>query len=400
MGRNHICRVCVAIGTRPEAIKAAPVIRALRASPSQFETIVIATEQNRFMLDQVLKLLNIQVDDDLNLDRTNPALSRLTAEICQSMESRLARFQPDVLLVQGDTTSAFAAALAAFYQKVSVGHIEAGLRSHDNQNPFPEEANRRLVTVLSDLNFAPTPWARGKLVSEGVPLEKIVVTGNTVVDALLDLSCSIPESQASQIPRSLFEDHRVLLVTVHRREAWGPDLENICLAVKDLVSYFPDLAVLYPVHLNPVVRNTVNKMLGGVDRVHLVEPLDYPTFIDAMRRCHLILTDSGGVQEEAPTFHKPVLVLRKVTERPEASRHGMSLVVGMSRDTIVRHAGRLLADSTLYRAMSEGENPYGDGRAAERIVEALERWHRGRRPYLDPEKEFGVDVASRLRVSA
>jgi UDP-N-acetylglucosamine 2-epimerase (non-hydrolysing) len=373
---------------------------ALRALPEEFEVIVVATAQHRQMLDQMLQLFQIGVDHDLQLDRSNPSLSHLTGQICVSMEACLARYRPHILLVQGDTTTAFASALAAMYQKVAIGHIEAGLRSHDSRNPFPEEANRRLVSALTNIHFAPTRLARGKLVAEGVHLEKIVVTGNTVVDTLLKIRDQAAATELPQLPAGLFENNRVILLTSHRREAWGKDLENICLAAKDLVSRFSDLAIVYPVHMNPIVRQTVEQVLRGVERVHLIEPLDYLSLVHVMQRCHLVLTDSGGLQEEAPTFGKPVLVLRTITERPEASRHGMARIIGMSHAAIVSHATELLLDPKAYRAMSEGTNPYGDGQAAHRIVTVLRRWHRGCTPYLPAETEFDWHGTQPLMVEA
>jgi UDP-N-acetylglucosamine 2-epimerase (non-hydrolysing) len=308
--------------------------------------------------------------------------------VLDAVENACLRFEPKIVLVQGDTTTAFGAALAAYYCKIPVGHIEAGLRSHDIYNPFPEEANRRFISVVAQIHFAPTALSRDALLGEGVPAAKIVVTGNTVVDALRGLS-QLPHSWENTPLASIPVDHsRLVLVTSHRRESWGSDQESMCLALKDLVSRHPDIRVIYPVHMNPNVRSTINALLGGIDRIHLTEPLDYITFVSLLRRCFMVLTDSGGIQEEAPTFHKPVLVLRKVTERPEAAQFGMAKIIGMSREGIFREAERLLSDTEEYKQMSEGENPYGDGRASERIVETLTRWHLGKTPLLDPDKEF------------
>jgi UDP-N-acetylglucosamine 2-epimerase (non-hydrolysing) len=269
-----------------------------------------------------------------------------------------------------------------------VGHVEAGLRSHDIYSPFPEEANRRLVSVVTEIHFAPTALSRDALLAEGVPAAQIVVTGNTVVDALQELS-QLPhpwkDTPLAGIPA---DESRLVLVTSHRRESWGSDQENMCLALKDLVNRHPDIRVIYPVHMNPNVRSTINALLNGIDRIHLTEPLDYITLVSLLRRCFMVLTDSGGIQEEAPTFHKPVLVLREVTERPEALQFGMAKIVGMSRKGIFREADRLLRDTEEYKRMSEGENPFGDGRASERIVETIVRWHQGKMPLLDPDKEF------------
>jgi UDP-N-acetylglucosamine 2-epimerase (non-hydrolysing) len=293
-----------------------------------------------------------------------------------------------MMLVQGDTTTAFASALAAFYCKIPVGHIEAGLRSRDIYNPFPEEVNRRLVSVMTEIHFAPTAIARDNLIAEGVPNDKIVVTGNTVVDTLRVLS-HLPHSwENTPLAGIPCDGCRLVLVTSHRRESWGADQENMCRALKDLVARHNDIRVIYPVHMNPNVRTTVHALLRGSDRIHLTEPLDYITFVSLLQRCFMVLTDSGGVQEEAPSFGKPVLVLRKVTERPEASQFGMAKIIGMSRENIVSEAERLLNDADAYLDMSQGENPYGDGHGSERIVEAVARWFQKKSPLLEPDKEF------------
>jgi len=382
------CRVIAVLGTRPEAIKLALVIHELRRRSAEFETAVVHTGQHRTMLDQVLQHFKIKPDFDLDVMRPNQTLSSLTGRVVDTVENACHRFNPNMVLVQGDTTTAFGAALAAYYCKIPVGHIEAGLRSYDIYNPFPEEANRRLVSVVTEIHFAPTALSRDALLAERVPAEKIVVTGNTVVDALRGLSALNESWEDTPLAGIPTDGSRLVLVTSHRRESWGADQQNMCLALKDLVEANPDIRVIYPVHMNPNVRGTVHALLGAVDRIHLTEPLDYITFVSLLRRCFLVLTDSGGIQEEAPTFHKPVLVLRKVTERPEASQFGMSKIIGMSRRGILREAQHLLSDREAYKDMSEGENPYGDGRASERIVEAVSRWHRGKTPLLEPEKEF------------
>ena len=385
---SNPCRVIAVLGTRPEAIKLALVIHDLRRRSGEFETAVVHTGQHRTMLDQVLKHFEIKPDFDLDVMRPNQTLSMLTGRVVDTVENACLRFKPNIVLVQGDTTTAFGAALAAYYCKIPVGHIEAGLRSHDIYNPFPEEANRRLISVVAEIHFAPTALSRDALLAEGVPAAKIVVTGNTVVDALRGLS-QLPHSWENTPLAGIPADgSRLVLVTSHRRESWGSDQENMCLALKDLVNRNPDIRVIYPVHMNPNVRSTIDALLGGIDRIHLTEPLDYITFVSLLSRCFLVLTDSGGIQEEAPTFHKPVLVLRKLTERPEASQFGLAKLVGMSRDRILEEAERLLSDREEYKQMSEGGNPYGDGRASERIVEAITRWHQGKMPLLDPDKEF------------
>lgn len=382
------CRVLAVLGTRPEAIKLALLIRHLRQRAPEFETAVVHTGQHRTMLESVLKLFDIKPDFDLDVMRPDQTLNSLTGRVLDTVENACRRFGANMVLVQGDTTTAFASALAAYYSKVAVGHIEAGLRSYDIYNPFPEEANRRLVSVLTEIHFAPTGLSRNALLAEGVPAGKIVVTGNTVVDALRDLSavpCSWENTPLAGIP---MDGGRLLLVTSHRRESWGEDQENMCLALKDLVVRHSDIRVIYPVHMNPNVRRTVNRLLEGVPRIHLTEPLDYITFVSLLRRCFLVLTDSGGIQEEAPSFSKPVLVMRTLTERPEASQFGLAKIVGMSREAILRETERLLSDQQAYQDMSEGENPYGDGKASERILEAISRWHQGKTPLLEPEKEF------------
>jgi UDP-N-acetylglucosamine 2-epimerase (non-hydrolysing) len=378
--------VGVVFGTRPEAIKMAPVVFELQKRP-EFRPVLIATSQHRQMLDQVLQIFNIQPDIDLDLMQPNQTLSGITCRVLQATDTLLQTTPLDCLMVQGDTTTAFAAALAAFYRRIPVAHVEAGLRTGDIQNPYPEEVNRRLAAVVTDLHFAPTAIARENLLAEGVSQERIVVTGNTVVDAVHTLMNLGAMNQP--LPDGIPNDgSKIVLVTSHRRESWGADLENICAALRTLVFRFPDVRVVYPVHLNPNVRDTVQECLGGVDRVHLLPPMDYFTFSSLLRSSYLVLTDSGGVQEEAPAHGKPVLVLRKVTERPEASMMGLSVIVGTSREAIVHEASKLLKDAAAYRAMAQGQNPYGDGRAAERIVEALSRWFEGQRPPLQQWEEF------------
>jgi UDP-N-acetylglucosamine 2-epimerase (non-hydrolysing) len=385
------------LGTRPEAIKLALVIHELRRRPAEFETAVVHTGQHRTMLDNALQYFKIKPDFDLDVMRANQSLSSLTSRVLDTVENACHRFSPDMMLVQGDTTTAFASALAAYYGKIPVGHIEAGLRSYDIYNPFPEEANRRLVSVVTEIHFAPTANSRDALMAEGVPANKIVVTGNTVVDALRGLS-QLPHSWENTPLAGIPEDNsRLVLVTSHRRESLGTDQQNMCLALKDLVKAHPDIRVIYPVHMNPNVRTTINSLLGDTDRIHLTEPLDYITFVSLLRRCFLVLTDSGGIQEEAPTFRKPVLVLRRVTERPEASEFGLARIIGMSREGIVRETERLLTDKEAYLDMSAEGNPYGDGRAAERILEAITRWHQGKTPLLEPEKEFKLPPKPTLR---
>lgn len=380
-------RIGIVFGTRPDAIKMAPVVLELAKRPDEFETVVISTGQHRQMLDQVLEVFDVTTDIELDLMRHNQTLNGLTRRILETIDTLLAETPLDCLLVQGDTTTAFAAALAAFYRKVPVAHVEAGLRSRDLFQPWPEEANRKLAAVVTQLHFAPTPLSRENLLAEAVPDEAVVVTGNTIVDAVERLL----EMQTIEhpLPEGVPDDgSRLVLVTSHRRESWGVELENICDSILELVQRFPDIRVVYPVHLNPNVTTTVQDRLANRDRVHLVPPVDYFQFLSLLRRSYLVLTDSGGVQEEAPIFHKPVLVLRKLTERPEASLMGMAQVVGTAREVIVREASRLLSNEFAYKTMATGDCPYGDGRAAARIAIALSRWLDGERPILHSSEQF------------
>lgn len=379
--------VGVVFGTRPEAIKLAPVIFELKRRSQEFNPLLISTSQHRQMLDQVLEVFRIRADIDLDLMQRNQTLNGITRRVLEAIDEVLAATKVDCLLIQGDTTTAFAASLAAFYRKVPVAHVEAGLRSRDLNNPWPEEANRRLAGVVTGLHLAPTPLARENLLSESVAAESVVVTGNTVVDSveMLMRINALERPLPDGIPN---DGRRVILVTSHRRESWGAELEHICGAIRDLVERFDDVRVVYPVHLNPNVGNTVRARLDGVDRIHLIPPVDYFEFLSLLRRCYLVLTDSGGVQEEAPTFHKPVLVLRKITERPEASLIGLARIVGTQRTRIVEEASELLSDPVAYGLMSEGANPYGDGRASKRIGEALLRWIHGDSPFLEEWQQF------------
>jgi UDP-N-acetylglucosamine 2-epimerase (non-hydrolysing) len=381
-------RIAVIVGTRPEVIKMAPVIYQLRKRPDFFEVAVIATAQHRELLDQALVPFRIVPDIDLNLMSPGQCLSGLASRALERMDATLENLGPDMVLVQGDTTTVFAAALAAFHRNIPVTHIEAGLRSHDLQNPFPEEANRRLTSVLAEINCAPTALARSELLKEGIDPRKIVVTGNTVVDALHEMLRRPFSPEGTQLAAFDFVNWRIVLVTCHRRESWGKNLEEIFLALTDLIKEFPDVHIIFPVHLNPRIRDAANKMLVNIDRIHLVPPLDYLTFINLMKESRLILTDSGGLQEEAPTLGKPLLVLRGVTERPEAFIGGSLKVVGTTREAIVQEASRLLNTTHTADIATCADNPYGDGKAAVRIVEALERWSHGQLPLLEPDREF------------
>jgi UDP-N-acetylglucosamine 2-epimerase (non-hydrolysing) len=367
-------RILSIFGTRPEAIKMAPVVAALAATPG-VESRVCVTAQHRQMLDQVLQLYRITPDHDLDVMRANQTLPALTARLLDGLDGVLASEKPDALLVQGDTTSAFVGALAAFYRKIPVGHVEAGLRTHDLTQPWPEEMNRQLVSRFASWHFAATAMARDNLLAENVPEDRILVTGNTVVDALLrtveimgkrrDLVQPI-EQHFADVGR----ERRMILVTAHRRESFGVPMERICRAIARLAGR-GDLDVVFPVHPNPAVRAVVDATLRGSPNVRLIEPLDYLSFVFLMNRSYLILTDSGGVQEEAPSLAKPVLVMREVTERMEAVYAGTVKLVGTDDEVIVAQANRLLDDPAAYRAMSRIGNPYGDGQAAGRIVAFL-----------------------------
>jgi UDP-N-acetylglucosamine 2-epimerase (non-hydrolysing) len=363
-------KVVTVVGTRPEGIKMAPVVRAICRRKSLFDHTLVSTAQHRQMLDHVLQAFGLQPDIDLQLMRPDQRLAHFASRALASLSDLFVQLAPDIVLVQGDTTTVMAAGLAAFYQGVKVGHVEAGLRSFDRQNPFPEEINRRIASCVADLHFAPTESARANLLREGVRPEAVFLTGNTIVDALSWMKLGgVFENHALNLVD--FDRYRVLLVTAHRRENHGAPLASICDALVQLAARFEDIAIVYPVHLNPNVRGPVREKLGSVPRVHLTEPLSYGDLLRLMKRCHFILTDSGGIQEEAPSFHKPVLVLREVTERPEVIEAGAGKIVGTEAKRIVREASRLLRDPAAYRAMSAVKNPFGDGRAAERIVRLL-----------------------------
>ena len=358
--------VCV-VGTRPEAIKMAPVITALQREPWA-RPYVLLTAQHRELLDQVMQLFGIAADDDLDVMRPNQQLAALTAQLITGLDGALERARPDAVLAQGDTTTVLCAALAAFYRRVPFGHVEAGLRTGDLAFPFPEEANRVLASRLARWHFAPTDTARANLLREGIDPATIHVTGNTVIDALLGVA-----PRARGVDLSFADGKRLVLMTAHRRENFGAPMEEVFSAVRELVERFDDLAVLYPVHPNPNVKHPAQRILGGHPRIRLVEPLDYEPFVAAMSAAHLIVTDSGGVQEEAPALGKPVLVLRNETERPEAVDAGVVKLVGPVRERILQAATALLTDPAEYAAMARGVSPYGDGQAAERIVAVLRR---------------------------
>jgi UDP-N-acetylglucosamine 2-epimerase len=363
-------QVMAVFGTRPDAIKMAPVVLALRDDP-RFQVRVVVTGQHREMLDQVLQLFQIMPDEDLDVMTPHQTLAQITTRALEGLDQVLQRYRPDVVLAQGDTTTTFVAALAAFYHKIPFGHVEAGLRTYDKYHPFPEELNRRLTAPLADFHFAPTERARQNLLREAIPPERIWVTGNTGIDAVLWVARQPFEPAEPALHRFLAHTGRRLLVTTHRRENWGEPMHQIAQAVCDLLNALPDLLVLLPMHRNPRVREVLHGVLGDHPRVLLTEPLDYAPFVHAMRHATLILTDSGGVQEEAPAFGKPILVLRTTTERPEGVEAGTAKLVGTERERIRNEALHLLTDPDAYAQMARAVNPYGDGHAAERIREIL-----------------------------
>jgi UDP-N-acetylglucosamine 2-epimerase (non-hydrolysing) len=371
-------KVLSVFGTRPEAIKMAPVIKELGKHSSSIDSVVCVTAQHRQMLDQVLELFEIVPHYDLAIMKTGQNLFDVTTNVLQGLKPVLERELPDIILVHGDTTTTMAAALAAYYCRIPIGHVEAGLRTHNKYSPFPEEINRAVTGALADLHFAPTEAARQNLLQERIDAENIHVTGNTVVDALLAVVNTIennPEIRRRIEAQFSFLDinKRLILVTGHRRENFGDKFENICLALAEIASTFDDVEILYPVHLNPNVQVPVRRILGEGQRgnIHLIDPVDYLPFVYLMKRAHLIVTDSGGVQEEAPALGKPVLVMRETTERPEGVNEGTIKLVGACREKIVAETQRLLTDPFAYHEMSAAHNPYGDGKAAMRIVEIL-----------------------------
>ena len=378
MSRN----ILVLMGTRPEAVKLAPVVAALR-SAADFRCTVVATGQHKEMFRQVADTFGFGVDADLDVMRPNQTLSGLTARLIEGIDGWLESAQPDMALVQGDTTTVLAAALACFYRRIPIGHVEAGLRTGNIWSPFPEEANRKLATPLVALHFAPTDAAGEALLRESVPDKNIIVTGNTVIDALrieraTQASDALLRAQIDdELGRQIGVDWRevpLVLITGHRRENFGEGIEQICKAIVDLAQRFTDHRFVYPVHLNPNVLAHVNRLLGGLPNVKLIAPQGYRNFVALMAHCRIVLTDSGGVQEEAPSFGKPVLVMRDTTERPEGLAVGTAILTGTNAQAIVGHATRLLTDDAAYRRMAAAKNPYGDGYAAERIVERIRRF--------------------------
>ncbi len=368
-------KILILFGTRPEAIKMAPVVQALNQS-SRLKVKICVTAQHREMLDQVLDFFDIKPDYDLNLMKPNQNLYELSSKILLQLKTVLEDYQPDYVLVHGDTTTTFVGALAAFYNNIRIGHVEAGLRTYNKRAPFPEEINRQLTGRLADIHFAPTPTAKHNLLSEGIKKEQILVTGNTVIDALfqaLEKLKSYSDDEIERLKKIIQPDKKLILVTGHRRENFGLGFENITAALKKLALDNPNVQIIYPVHLNPNVQEPVKRILEGIDNIHLISPLKYPAFVWLMHKSFMIITDSGGIQEEAPALGKPVLVMRDTTERPEAVEAGTVALVGTDPVKIIEKTKEILSEDELYVQMKKAHNPYGDGKAAERIRRFLEK---------------------------
>ena len=363
-------KIMTVFGTRPEAIKMAPLVKAMNADPD-IESVLCVTAQHREMLDQVLSLFELVPDYDLNIMKPNQTINMITANVIMGLEEILKKEQPDMVLVHGDTTTTFATALAAFYNQTKVGHVEAGLRTYDKYSPYPEEMNRVMTGHIADLHFAPTVRNRRNLLNEAIDEGDIYITGNTVIDALLDVTSKPYEFEDETLKALDFEGKRVIAVTCHRRENLGENMEHIFGAIRRIADEFDDVEIVYPVHLNPKVRDIAGRILSGAKNVHLIEPLTYQPFSNLMAKSYLIVTDSGGIQEEAPALGKPVLVVRKETERPEAVEAGTVKLAGVEEETIYKMMKTLLTDADAYREMEHAANPYGDGHAVERIIKIL-----------------------------
>ena len=363
-------KILTIFGTRPEAIKMAPLVKELERREA-IEAKVCVTAQHREMLDQVLELFEITPDFDLDIMKTRQSLTGITNRILEGLEELFENEKPDMILVHGDTTTTFSSGLAAFYKQIKVGHVEAGLRTFDKYFPFPEEMNRKLTGALADLHFAPTVGSSANLLNEGIKKSDIYITGNTVIDAMAHTVEENYVFDTEELNRIDFENKKVIMVTAHRRENWGEGIDNICDSLAQIVDNNEDVELVYLVHLNPVVKDVVHAKLGGKDRVHLLSPLDTKETHNLMNKCFMVMTDSGGLQEEAPHLGKPVLVLRGVTERPEAVEAGTVKLVGTNKDMILKEANALLNDEAYYAKMSKAVNPYGDGKASERIVDAI-----------------------------
>jgi len=364
-------KIMAVFGTRPEAIKMAPLLKALKENEN-YKLVITVTAQHREMLDQVMELFKLEADYDLDIMQDRQTLSGLSARIINKLDGILSQEKPDLLLVHGDTSSTFIGALTAFYNQIDIAHVEAGLRTHNKYSPFPEEMNRQLTGVLADLNFAPTSKAKANLMLENTAEDRIFVTGNTVIDALLSVVDENYQFENQLLKKMDFAEKKVILLTAHRRENLGQPMENIFRAVRELTAEISDLEVIFPVHLNPVIRELSKKMLADNNQIHLIEPLDYLPFANLMARVDLVLTDSGGIQEEAPSLGKPVLVLRDTTERPEAVEAGTVLKVGTEYNDIYQQTYKLLTDSSEYNKHAAAVNPYGDGQAVVRIIKAMD----------------------------
>ena len=382
-------RILSVFGTRPEAIKMCPLVREL-AGREEIESLCCVTAQHRQMLDSVLEVFHVQPDWDLDIMTPRQTLSTITSKCLIGMDEAIDALKPDMILVHGDTSTTFAGALSAFYHQVPVGHVEAGLRTYDKYSPFPEEMNRRLVSSIADLHFCPTENNRANLLREGIT-EGLFVTGNTVIDALKTTVREDYRFSTEELNRLPYGEKKILLVTCHRRENYGEPMRNIMLALRQIAEENRDVELVYPVHLSPVVREAVDQYLRGAPRVHLIDPLPADEMHNLMARCHLVLTDSGGLQEEAPALGKPVLVLRRETERPEAVAAGTVKLAGVVQDDIVTMTERLLRDQTAYAAMAHAVNPYGDGQACRRIADAI-LWHFRLR--AEPPEEFGTSLGA------
>lgn len=363
-------RVMSVFGTRPEAVKMAPLVKELEKH-EEIESIVCVTAQHREMLDQVLELFDIKPDYDLDIMKERQSLTGITNRVLEGLDKVLDEAKPDIVLVHGDTTTSFAAALAAFYKQIKVGHVEAGLRTYNKYEPFPEEMNRKLTGSIADMHFSPTPLAKENLLKENVDENSIFVTGNTVIDAIKHTVESEYQFTVEELNHIDYANKKVITMTAHRRENLGEPLQNICEAVKEVVNAHEDVEIVYAVHKNPAVREVAFGILGDLDRVHLVEPLDLKDMHNLMKRSYLVLTDSGGLQEEVPSLGKPVLVLRNVTERPEGIEAGTLKLAGIEKETIHALTEELLTDQAVYERMAEAKNPFGDGHASERIIEAI-----------------------------
>lgn len=370
--RRYLKKIMTIFGTRPEAIKLAPVIKELERRKQSFDSVVLVTGQHDELLEQMLQVFHIKPDHNLRVMKENQTLSSLTSRILDGIDRMVGEYRPDAILVQGDTTTVLAASLAAFYNRIAIGHVEAGLRTKDKYQPFPEEINRRLTDQIADYAFAPTETAKRNLLKSGVPARQIFVTGNTVIDALLQVSSL---DKRTSIPGLSPLSDRMVLITAHRRENFGKPFMNVFNAVKKLAAEMEHVSFVYPVHPNPNVFNMAHEMLSRRPNIQLISPVSYVDFVWLMRRAHIILTDSGGIQEEAPSLHKPVLILRNKTERPEVVKAGGARLVGTSTTTIYREVFRLMTDEQAYRAMASIRNPYGDGRAAVKIADILEDHH-------------------------